>query len=126
MQERVTHLLRSLDQLEAEVSSGLRKLTERVEGSERSVRIMAEEMDERIDRGNKIWRRIRSKEHAEAERAALEGEPEPDENLPLFNGEGSDSQGLRPMYGDLAAPGERLQPHQVVARQIAASIAGRA
>lgn len=126
MEGRVGNLLGTLDRLEADIQASLRRLTERVDDGERSVRLMAEELDERIDRGNKIWRRIRSREVAEAERRELEGESESDGQVSFFDGEGGEPEGVPSMFGDLAPPGARLQPHQVVAREIARRIAGKA
>lgn len=123
--KRVRDLIGSLEGLERDVRDELRTLGQRIEESERSVRLMAEEMDERIDRGNKIWRRIRARERAEEERQEFEGEEPTSEDLSLFDGAGGNGQGMPPMYGDLGAPGTHLQPHQQIAREIARKIAGR-
>ena len=86
---------------------------------------LTEEIDERIDRGNKLWRRVRARERREEEREEYEGEEEEDEQLHLEHGTGSNGQGVRPMFGDLAPPGAPLQPYQEVARRIAWMKAGR-
>ena len=86
---------------------------------------LTEEIDARIDRGNKLWRRIRAREEREKEREEYEGEEEEGEQLHLEHGTGSNGQGVRPMYGDMAAPGTTLQPYQEIARRIAWMKAGR-
>ena len=86
---------------------------------------LTDEIDARIDRGNKIWRQIRARERAQAERQEYEGEEEEDEQLHFEHGTGSNGQGVRPMYGDMAPPGATLQPYQEVARRIAWMKAGR-
>lgn len=122
--ERVREILKSLERLETEIENELQVMQGKVETNARSVRLMAEEMDERIDRGNKVWRRIRAKESRDAERREIEGEEEPSGELPLFDAPGGQPEGVRPMYGDMGGGGQALQPHQIVARQIARNIAG--
>jgi len=81
---------------------------------------LTEEIDERIDRGNKIWRAIRARERRQE---VLEDFDDP-QQLHLLDGEGGEGEGVPPMHPDLAAPGTSLPPHKEIARQIAGQIIG--
>lgn len=122
---RIRDLLRELRSLEDQVERTFRDWEERVGTTEKRVRLMAEEMEERIDRGNKIWRRIRASQRYEEEHS--DGEEEPEEEaqylLPV-DGNGSQRSRLPSMYGDLGIPGNPLQPYQEIARALARRRAG--
>lgn len=122
--KRVRDLLGTLEGLEGEIRSELRALAIRVEDGERSLRVMAEELDERIDRGNKIWRRIRARERAEEERAEFEEESETDSDLPLFDGNGSGAEGVHPVRNYLEDPPVSQQGYRAVGRALARRLAG--
>ena len=128
--ERQSQALRrvkeEIDDLEREVDQRFANWEARLQGAEARQRLMAEEMEERIERGNKAWRRVRASQPYAEQHGDGEEEPEPDSDLPAGNGEGRPEQRVRSMYGDLAPPGASPQPYQQVARLIAQRIAGKA
>lgn len=82
-------------------------LEERVERLERRWQGLLEDLDERIDRGNKAWRRARAGEAAARRREEPQedlAEPGEDENLPLFDGQGGDGGGVWAMPDSLGRP----------------------
>lgn len=121
LESRVERLLDEFVKLSQTVTDRTREWDHRLERFE----ALTEEIDARIDRGNKLWRRIRAREVREAERAEDEGEAEEDPQLHFEHGEGSNGEGVYSMYGDMARPGNALQPHQQVARALALQRARR-
>lgn len=122
--ERVRKLLHRLTELEESVERSFNVIQEQLDSHGKTVRLMAEEMEERIDRGNTIWRRIRAAQRYEERVEEDEGQPDAEQ---LFLGDASAGaqEGMPSMYGDMAYPGEALKPWQQVARSIAHQIAGK-
>jgi hypothetical protein len=82
-----------------------------------------EYMENRIDRGNQVWRQIRARERREEIDAEDEGESDPRQGvLPLDEG-GSGEERLRPLSADLE-PGTPEPPYVEAARLIAEQIRG--
>lgn len=96
----------------------------RVEALERRWELLQEDIDERIERGNKAWRRVRSAQRVEEQRLELEGEEPPGPELHLFDEPGGEPERVPSMYGDMGDAGQSPAPHQQVAREIAQRIAG--
>lgn len=96
----------------------------RVEALERRWELLQEDLDDRIERGNKAWKRVRSAERREEVRLELEGEDAQSPELHLFDEPGGEPERVPSMYGDLANAGQPPAPHQQVARDIAQKIAG--
>lgn len=94
-------------------------LNRRVETLERRWDLLLEDLDERIERGNKAWRRVRASERRQQERDEGEEIEESDEDLPLFHGNGSADARMPSVHHDLGHP----EPHREFARQIARQIA---
>ena len=121
--------LRGLEQTVTELlgnrQEGVGDLQERLERLERTLSSVVEEIEARIDRGNKLWRAIRARESAAEEREESEDIPNPPQHVLPFDDERSGVERVRPMYGDMAGSGEEPKPHQVVAREIAHRIAYR-
>jgi len=105
------------------------ELERRIQGLEVKWVTVLEELDERIERGNVAWRRLRAAEAGKRRRQSMEDD-EDDEEPPeestqpdFFNAPGSDPRGLSYMREPVAGSVE--PPWRLVARQIAQNIAGR-
>jgi hypothetical protein len=123
-ERRVREVLEELRELERSVEMSLRSLGERFDSQGKHLRIMAEELDERIDRGNKIWRKIRASEYYEKEREEREGEAESYPNLSLFDGESGQGEGVQPVHPGLAHRQDAESKAQEVGKALARRIAG--
>ncbi len=105
----------------------LRELQGQVEALDlRWIRLM-EEVNERVESGNTVWRRIRSTESAKERREEraeeFEGQPvDPAQEVLPFDAAGSDPRGLSYMPEDLDDPTQ--QPWRVAAKELARQIAG--
>lgn len=78
-------------QRDYEIHQEIRAIAEKLQEAVREYKLTIEAVDERIDRGNKQWRRIRAAQQLEAERAGEEGWGE----LPEGDATGGPSEGLR-------------------------------
>lgn len=121
---RVKELLRALDDLETEVKRRFTDLEENVDLQAKTVRLMSEELEERIDRGNKIWRKIRAAEYYERERADSEDDEDASYDLFSGNGEGRAPEELPPMHRNVGDPRSASSTARQVGQAIARRIAG--
>jgi len=122
-QERVITLEVQTDLLEDEIETLRSVWTEKERTYEAQLarfEALTEEIDERIDRGNKIWRAIRARERREE----VDEDLDDPRQLHLLDGEGGEGEGVPPLHSDMAAPGTSLPPHKEIARQIAGQIIG--
>ena len=121
---RVRELLRGLEDLEAEIKRRFTDLEESVDLQAKTVRLMSEELEERIDRGNKIWRKIRASEYYEKERA--ESEDESGADYDLFTGDEmvGGTEAVPPMHRSMGHPRETATKAREVGQAIARRIAG--
>lgn len=122
---RVRKILGEIDAIQAEVSQRFRDMEDRFLDNEKNFRLMVEEIDERIERGNKVWRKIRAAQEYEA-RAQDESEyDESDGQLPLGHGGGGQAEGVSPLHPNMGRAEPELPHHEQIRRQIANQIAGR-
>jgi len=101
-------------------------LTVRVTELERTLHGIVEEVEARIDRGNKIWRQIRARERREAESFDSEDgddQEREDEQVPLFDDPRGRGYGVPSMPGGMA---NNTPYHEQVRQRLAALKAGRA
>lgn len=121
---RVRDLLDRVRLLEDEIHKLLKGLGERLDEQERRTRLMVEEMDERIDRGNKIWRKIRSHEYYAQQRE--DGDEDEDANLEFHfgNGEGGPPEELPAVHPGMGWPRRTPSKAQEVGKALARRLAG--
>lgn len=119
--KRIKELSEKLWDLEADVTRRLMGLDDRLGVSESQVRLMAEEMEERIDRGNKIWRKIRASEYYERLQEERDEDEEPDPQLYLEHGNGGAREGMQAMHRGLG----HIRPTATKAREVGKALARR-
>lgn len=122
--KRIKELSEKLWDLEADVTRRLMGLDDRLGVSESQVRLMAEEMEERIDRGNKIWRKIRASEYYERLQEERDEDEDPDPQLYLEHGNGSQGERLPPVHRGVGHIGPSSTKAREVAQALARRIAG--
>lgn len=122
--ERVTEVLREARELEREINRALQEVGERLAGQEKTIRLMAEEMEERIDRGNKIWRKIRASEYYEKQREEGEDDGQAFLDFHPGNGGGGEAEELPPLHPALAHRRHAATKAREVGRAIARRQAG--
>lgn len=123
-QKRVREILEELRDLERSMDTGFRDQGERLDFQAKAVRLMAEEMDERIDRGNKIWRKIRASEYYEKEREEREEHEPTGSELRLFDGNGSAEEAVPAMHPGMAHRGDAVSKARQMGRALARRKAG--
>jgi len=121
---RVGDAFKEIEEVQGEIAKRFRDVEERLEAHQRAVRLMAEELDERIDRGNKIWRKIRASEYYEANRDRSEEDEDANFELHFGNGEGSPEEGVPTVHQSMVWPGRPPTKAQEVGKALARRIAG--
>jgi hypothetical protein len=109
--------------LDAAFDEGLRLLDLRVEKLERGFNDWLEQVEERIERGNKVYQRARAAERRLEEQRESEGLYESEAEVSLGDGEGGPGEGVPHMPQHLEDPGDSRPVHLQVADQIAAQAA---
>ena len=80
--------------------AAFQELVLKVEALERRWNGLLEELDDRIDRGNKAWRRIRAKERRQE---VAEEEEDWDDDVPRGDARGGNGQGVLPLPNGVEA-----------------------
>ena len=92
-----------------------------VNGELNRLRALTDEIEVRIERGNKIWRQVRAAEVRLEKLAGGEDVDEPDGQLPLGDGEFGGGEGVPPLHPDL----DPDPPYIQAAKEYARSLLGR-
>lgn len=121
---RVREVLAAVEGIELEIKARLREIEERLDAQAKAGRLMAEEMEERIDRGNKVWRRIRASEYYEKQRQDSEEDEDPGFDLPSGDGEGGGPEGVQYLPPRMGWPGRPPTKAQEMGKALARRIAG--
>jgi len=121
--DRLTQLENKMTELVNQRELPIQTLNERITQLERTLNAITEEIDVRIERGNKIWRQIRARERREEKRAEEQGEFDEDQQVFDFDGAGGQPEGMQGMSPFVAAPESSLQPHEEAAKALAAAVA---
>ena len=121
--EEIARLAKVIEATDAETEALAQAWTEKERSLDRQLdrlQALTEEIDERIDRGNKIWRAIRARERREE--VAEDGEDP--RQLHLLDGEGSGEEGMPSVHQHVEIPGRPVPAHKEIARQMARNLIG--
>lgn len=122
LEEQMAGILKIEDrviELEREITDLSRTASREIE----RIRILSDEIDQRIERGNKIWRAIRAREVRATEREELEGELDADQGvLPLY-ADGSGEVRMPNLPHGVEDPDQHLAPYERFARDFARQVA---
>lgn len=121
---RVRELLEEIRALELDFKAALRQLQERADKQDKSVRLMAEELEERIDRGNKIWRKIRASEYYEKQREDGEDDEQAVLEFLSEHGNGGEAEAVPPLHRHMGQPRTTTSTAREVGKALARRIAG--
>ena len=121
VQEKIDHVHAILD---AEMAKNQRvmDLARDVERELDRLKALTDEIDARIDRGNKLWRAIRARERRAAELEEVEGFDDPRQGFLPLDGGGGEEDGLPDMPDVLEDGHEHLAPHERFAKEFARSL----
>jgi len=122
--KRIRDVLREMRDLEMEIKRRFQELEDGLDSQGKAVRLMAEEVDERIDRGNKIWRKIRASEYYEKQREDSEEDEQPAFDFYPGNGEGGPQETMPPVHRGVGHIGAAHTTAREVGQALARRIAG--
>jgi len=124
--KRIRDVLQEMRDLEVEIRRRFQELEDNQDAQGKAVRIMAEELEERIDRGNKIWRKIRASEYYEKQREDSEEDEQAILEFYQGNGESGPAEELPPVHRGMGHIGSAHTTAREVGQAIARRIAGKA